>query len=642
MSRTSRRGRKPAPQAKGARDETRQAAPPARPRPFTARALLPYAIIAVLGFAVFANSLRNGFVYDDIPIIRDNPRLDAPMDLPAFFGTSYWGEKQPGTRIYRPLTIWSFALDRAVLGGGPAGVHFVNVVANIVVALLMYLFLLRLLGRSDVALLAAALFVVHPIHSEVVANGVGRAELVSAIFVLAACILHLAHVRGWDAAPADRRTRAPHARQRAWAYLGIALLLYWLGLLSKENAVTLPALLFIMEWTLMRDGSIRRTLPGVWRYALYAAPLALYLAIRVNVVGVEAPMPQEVAYGASAPVRMLHASGVMLRYLGQLIFPVWMIADYSDYDNPVSAATRDPIAIASVFVWIAVAGGIYWLVRRRQWVPLFGIAWFFIALLPTANLLFPIGTIRGDRLLYLPSIGFCLLVAHYMCAVKLPVRRYAYAVAAIYIAALSARTVQSNAKWESTETLWPVTVRHNPGSAVGWTFMGDIHRDRNEPEKALAAYERAMALRENLGGFYPEAANGAAAMLSRQGKRAEAEAMFRRVLAKNPENYVALLNLGELLLHDEARLEESASLLRRASQANPADFRAPANLTQVLLLRKDPAGALEAANAAIAINGAEPMLWELKARALDQLDRSTEAQHSRARKAHLEQGLSVK
>jgi hypothetical protein len=88
------------------------------------------ALVFVITFAVFANSLPNGFVYDDLEIIRDNPRLDSPMPLRKFFATSYWGATNPGTNLYRPLTIMSFALDRAIFGAGPAPVHLMNVLAN--------------------------------------------------------------------------------------------------------------------------------------------------------------------------------------------------------------------------------------------------------------------------------------------------------------------------------------------------------------------------------------------------------------------------------------------------------------------------------------------------------------------------------
>lgn len=612
----------------------RALAVPAGPRDY--RRYWPYLLIAALGFVVFANSLRNGFVYDDVQIIRDNTRITSPWNFGDIFGTSYWHNTQQGTSIYRPLTIWSFAVDRALFGLGAFGVHLMNVVANIVAAMLMYLFLLRLLGRMDIALLASVVFVVHPIHTEVVANGVGRAELHCAIAVFAACILHLAHIRAWESGAAANKTRGPDLARRSWLLLGAAMLLYFIGLLFKENAVTLPGLVFFAEWLILNDGSLKRTLPRIWRYFIYALPLAIYMVVRTAVIGGGIPAPQEVTIGASRAVQVLHSSGVMLRYMGQMIYPMWMSAEYSDYNNPVRAATSDPVAIASVFVWLALAGFVYWLVRRKQWVPVFGIAWFFVSMLPTANILFPIGTIRADRLLYLPSAGFCLVVAWYICQVPVRARRMALAAAGIWILALSGRSIVRNADWRTTNALWPVTIRDNPGSAIGWGFIGDMHREKGETTTALECYTRAVELRAKMGVLYPEASNNRAQMLVALGRSGEAAEIYRGVLKKYPKNYVALVNLSELYMRDQLKLSEAQDMLRRAIDVKGSDFRAHANLAEAHVLGRQPQAALPLIEKAIELNPTEPLLYEQKARILDVLGRKDEAKAARVKRVELQ------
>ena len=160
------------------------------------QALLDSLLVLIIGVLVFANSLGNDFVYDDISMIVENSRLDTPGNLERFFTTSYWGDAIAGDKAYRPLTVWSFAIDRWLFGPGPIGIHVMNVLANGLVGALAYLLIRALTGNRFLAFAAATLWVIHPVHTEVVANGVGRAEIYAAVSVLAAALLHLRWQRG--------------------------------------------------------------------------------------------------------------------------------------------------------------------------------------------------------------------------------------------------------------------------------------------------------------------------------------------------------------------------------------------------------------------------------------------------------------
>ena len=418
----------------------------------------------------------------------------------------------------------------------------------------------------------------------------------------------------------------------------MAMALYLAGLLFKETAVTLPGLLFLAEWLVLNAGSLKGALRRAWRYAAYAVPLAVYLAMRANVSVSGMPVAHEATLGASSPVRLLHASGVMLRYLGQMVFPVWMSADYADYANPVRAAAADPVALASVFVWPVLAVVVWCMARRRHWVPLFGIAWFVASILPTSNILFPIGTIRADRLLYLPSAGFCLLAAWYVCALPDRARRGALVAACIWIAALSARAVVRNADWQSTASLWSATLKTTPGSWTGWGLIGDLQRDNGETTAALESYTRAIELRAKLGILHPEASNNRAQMLKALNRTGEAAEVYHGVLKAYPQNFVALLNLGELSMREPSRLPEALDLLRRAVQVRDKDFRGHVNLAQALFMDRQTSAALASVDRAIELGPAERIPHELKAHMRETLGRKDEAKAARARGDELRRG----
>jgi tetratricopeptide (TPR) repeat protein len=183
-----------------------------------------------------------------------------------------------------------------------------------------------------------------------------------------------------------------------------------------------------------------------------------------------------------------------------------------------------------------------------------------------------------------------------------------------------------------------VTLEQNPGAAVGWTLLGDVEAAAGRTLEAEQCYRRAIEVRDGAGFFYPEAHNKLAALLVKRDERAEAESHYRLVVARRPQQYVALCNLGEMLLRDSERRSEAIELLRRATQAKPSELAPRVNLSQALKLAGRFAEGLVALEAALPFHSANPLVWELKAE-LEQLSgnstaasaSSTRAQQLRAR-----------
>jgi tetratricopeptide (TPR) repeat protein len=581
-----------------------------------------YAALAfVLTFGAFANSLTNGFVYDDGQIIRDNPRLERWWDLPTLFGTSYWDVPTRDLQLYRPLTIMSFAVDRAVLGPGPFGVHLMNVLANALIAVLVYGLAWRLTQRRGLALAVALLFGLHPVHTEVVANGVGRAELYAMLAVLGSAHLHLTHVRG-TIGPTGT---GPAGRVGRLGCLVGALALYLVALLFKESAIVLPGLLLLMEWLVLRAGRVGAMLPRIGAYALYALPLGVYLAARLAVVGFGSPAAQEVMADASTLQRVLYVSETTWRYLGQLTLPLWLCAEYADYTTLIQPTLATPVTLAALVAWLGAAAVIVWLVRRRQWLLLFGLAWFGLALLPVSNLLVPIGTVRADRLLFLPSLGFVLVLAQLVADLA---RRQRVAGVALLIALLALygwRTVTRNRVWHDQTTFWTVTARQNPGSALAALMAGVQHEEAGDFAAAEQAYQRAWELRDGAGFFYKDAHLKYAIRLQQRNERQAAAQRYRLVLERFPDDPTALVNLGQLLFGDDPTRAEAIQLLQRAVAIQPDDHVARFYLG--LAYRRDGQRtvALQEVDAAIALHPEQPDYWGAKALRLRELGHESEA-----------------
>lgn len=555
--------------------------------------------LAVLVGIAFAGSIANGHVYDDIAVIRDNPRLAETWDLKLWFTARNLSDADGDNGLYRPLAMWSYALDQRLFGAGPFGVHLVNVLLNALVAAASYAMVRQLGSGRRLAFVASLLYGLHPVHTEVVANGVGRAELGAALCAFLAGALHWAWLSPRragapsESAPLSRAERRRQARgaeggetreaaPRGRGLLVGALFLYFAALCFKESASTLPGLLFLLDWLVRERGAFRPVFLRLGAYLAYAAPLALFLALRHSAVGGMQVALQDVMAGASALDRVLYAIETMAKYLGQLCVPATLCADYSDYTDLVRRSFADTGVLVAIGVFVALALALWQAKRRSAWLVLGGAAWFVLAMLPTSNLLFPIGTVRADRLLFLPSFGFALVGA---CGLELALARsraLGWTLVALLAVAYGWRTHLRNLDWRSQESLWAATVQQNPGSAVAWYSHGDELARAGRRDEAEAAWRKAFELRDGAGYFYASAHNRLAQSLVDRGDRAGAILQYRLVVSREPRQHTALTNLGQLLMTDPATRAEALQLLQRAIDARPEDHVARANLAQAL------------------------------------------------------------
>jgi len=452
---------------------------------------------ALLAVAVYWNSLPNGLVYDDVNAIEKNEAVRDPADLRTIFLTPSW--KRSGDPVpisYRPLTTWTFAVDHAIHGTTPLGYHLGNVIGHAVVTALLVV----LAGATGVSVvsagLAGLLFAVHPVHTEVVANGVGRAEILAAGLSLLALLL-------------GRR-----AAEREWSFSACsgAASAYGLALLAKEHAIALLVVLPLADLLLTDGGSPGRFVAGLrGRRALFYVALggvtAAYLVFRAialgSVVGAGGQGFQAIPYWAnplaSAPatVRVLTALRVLAMAAGLLVWPHGLSADYSYRQLPVVDSILAPGAWLGIGVaaLLAILLAALW---RRTPVAAFWLALALATYAIVSNVLFPIGTIFGERLLYLPSAGFCVLAALALGMPRRPLLRAITSLVVIVVLAdWSVVTIARNRVWRDGMTLARDMVATAPGSAHAHHLLGAMYRDDGRDEEALAELGRALAI-------YPE------------------------------------------------------------------------------------------------------------------------------------------
>jgi Tfp pilus assembly protein PilF len=475
------------------------------------------AILPAVVILVYANSLLNSFTMDDNMYILTNRMVTNPSLRGLFEPTSY-------NNVFRPVTFATLALNWLIAGAGPFGYHLLNLLLHAAVTVLLYVVFRKLLDSfpqgPTVAWIAALLFAVHPLHTEAVDSISARSELLAMGFLLAAWLLHLV----------DRPM--------------LALLSFVLALLSKESAVTFVPLVLAGDYA-------RGKLKPLYRYASVVGVALVYLALLWKIQGGQfgekavSFLDNPLAH-LPASLRILNALRISWKYLGLHVFPAALSCDYSYNAIPIYASWRYGAA-AAVATFFAL-GLLLWAFRagKREWV-LAG-AIYVCGFAATANLLTPTGTILGERLAYLPSAGFCLLVALIWMQLAKRQLRAAWVVLAVLVLALAGRTVARNRDWHDNFTLFLSAVRAVPGSAKSHSNLGLEYYTLDQVDAADKELQTALRI-------YPQEAEalGFSALIeSRKGHDREARALLEKCLSlmtkENPNYEFMAVNLAAVMM----------------------------------------------------------------------------------------------
>lgn len=509
--------------------------------------LLSAAVAAV----VYLNSLANGFALDDAAIVQLNDRVHNVLDLREIWLTPYWPVDGRELGLYRPATIFLFALQWAAGNGDPWIFHAVNIAMHAAVTVLVFLLLERLTTRTA-GFTGALVFAVHPVHTEAVANIVGQAEIVGALTVLAACLIHVTRPDGVDVSWPRR--------------LALVLLFAW-ALSTKESTVIMPALLIIVDFAHGRVQVSRRSLAEyahamLLPLVLLAATLAAYLILRFevmggSVIGVDAAPAMPYLRGEHRVLNALRAFPELLRLL---FFPLDLAADYlPGILLPVESVRPMVVLGAALLAALAL------LAFMTPWRPAAGFpaAWFLISIVTVSNLFFPVGVLVAERTLYLPSIAICALMAYgWQAAAQrgAPWLQAALPVALIgVLLVFSVRTWIRNPDWKDTLTVLNAFVRDHPHSYRAQWALATSYRLQGELTAAETHYRISTAIYDRDAKLLTEYAE----LLLARARFDEAIALLERSYEAQPNASHTVLLLAHAYLA-VGRFEEALSVVRSA------------------------------------------------------------------------------
>lgn len=486
---------------------------------FSIHRLFPLAVLPLL---LYAFVLRGEFVYDDVAItVVENPALTGEASILEVLS---WD---------RPLREFTYMLDHALWGYNPIGYHLQNIAWHTANVLMAY-FLLGMLGVStSTAFWAALIFCVHPINVESTAWISGRKEQLCLFFELASCASFVAALQD-------------HQRIRRIAYAASVLTLV-LALLSKQVAAAAPLL---MMSALIAYRRIRLEKINWKRLAFAISPMfAIVIGFVLFDFGLLSRVQHELEVGAYFDPG---ARDVSFSFLSALLTPLatfgrsaWLCLvplnlTIEHAFAPVQSLLDIRWLLGGAALAAAIAGCAFTYKRKPEIS--FALFWFMTAWAPTSGAL-PISYLIADRYLYIPCVGFSLLIAFSLTTLFQKIDRVPVLALGVIAILFSAQTINRSLDWRNEITLWKSAVNSRPEHAPAWAVLGSAYNRKDITGLAFKSWERALNLDPN----QPQVWLNMGRAESQRGDLDAAKRDYRKALEVAPHYGTAYYNLAALI-----------------------------------------------------------------------------------------------
>ncbi|MBI5493198.1 MAG: tetratricopeptide repeat protein [Deltaproteobacteria bacterium] len=493
------------------------------------------AIIALISIAVYANSIGGGFVADDTEFIKNNISIRKAGNIPDFFfspKTLASNDSEWGTIIYRPLRTASYALDHAVFGLWAPGYHLTSLALHVIASVTVFYVALSLFGSPGAAFTGALLFALHPVHIEAVSWIASRADIIGLIFLNLSLLAYFRYRKKGEA-----------------GLLVLSLALSFLSYLGKETMIFLPGAVILYDYAAQDKKPLKEIIKAnIVSWALFSAVCLFYLIFRFNITG--RMSTNQGWWGDSAYSNFLMMAKATAVYLRLLVLPYGFTFHY--IIDPVHTFFNGAVLASAGAILLTLVLIVYFHGRNRA--VSFALAWFYLALVPIANII-PISfSMMAERYIYAASLG--PIAAAGLGFYRLYERGRGKAGGKVIIGAVasilvvfSIQIILRNRDFRDEFAFYTSAARVSPDSAPSNKGLADEYEKKKDYEKAVSYYERAVAIDPG----YVEALLGEALVYRERGELAKAlraakkaAAVEEEVMIKKPRNALIKFNLGNI------------------------------------------------------------------------------------------------
>lgn len=531
-----------------------------------------YIIICVVALIQYGNTFEHDYAWDDAIVITQNDRVQAGLSEPSKFFRNIKSDEAQHRYGYRPISLLSFALDIELSDMTPKTGHVMNVLYYALLCCLIFYFLRRMFPEKGTlfSLIIVGLFLIHPVHTEVVANIKSRDEILAMIFGMLALISFLNYLE---------------KSKRVFLYAGLMILALVLSFLSKENGITFTGILLVLAYFKQTD----RIKPYI-KYALPILGGITLIAIRYYVYSdavfennatdlLETFQYREDGFlgnplvDASGLSQILpNVLAILMKDLGLMLFPITLVHDYG-FSHSTMVGWSNPLVIFSVLLHL---GLIYVVIRefKKKSILLFGVLFYFISLSVYLHLLQVGPDYMGERFLFIPSLGFIIAIVALIERISkgsfnvdaAPIWKNSKAKIALGLVALFflmgfIKTFNRNKAWETNRTLFEADIEDLDDSArAHYNYACLLHLDyyktpsQAKSDQILYHYKRAVDISDrsikpmlDLGNAYMEF-----------GQMENGKAVFEKAIAAHEGIAAPILQLGKYYLSQEKYVDRKS------------------------------------------------------------------------------------
>lgn len=462
-------------------------------------------ICFLLSCLCYANSLWGEFCFDDISAIVDNQDLRSETPWVNLLQDDFWGTPMHvdgSHKSYRPLTIFTFRMNYLFAGLQPVGYHMVNVLLHAIVTYLFTSFVSDISFQDDtITLISGLLFAIHPIHTEAIAGLVGRAETLSAVFFLLVLFIN----------------SRVHCHNGLMYCLGMLMLFIatLCSVLSKEVGLTVIAICCVYDALYTEKivvlSFLLPTHPSVWlkKYnrllkritlLLIFTIVILFLRIKINGPSLPSFTPLDnPASNSSFPTRQLTFLYLCFINTWLVFCPSFLCADWTMQTVPLVESPFDPRNVLTLLTFSGYLIFGLWAISNNtyeQRLTLMAMSILMFPFIPASNLFFPVGFVVAERILYVPSMGVCMLVAlgvrklirvrslRYLCMILLVMTCLLYCT----------KTLTRNRDWLNDHSLFTSGIKINKRNAKLYNNLGHVYENREQHDKAEELFLKASTI----------------------------------------------------------------------------------------------------------------------------------------------------
>lgn len=418
--------------------------------------------------------------------------------------------------LYRPVTIYTYALNYFIIGTDPFGFHLINLILYGLTCFLLFDLLRRIFNNKVFAFLSALIFLVLPIHTEVVANIIGRAEILALLFSL----LFLLEFT---------KRSVNHWKVGLWIFLAIG---------SKEIAIAAVPIALLLIYFIVRER--KNSILETYFYPALSAifGIVLYFILRLLVlgpsllIGVQASIVENPLFIVDTATRVFTALKILSMYIGKSIVPINLCSDYSF--NQISTV-GNLLNLGSLLGLVMFAGflaSVFFFIKKQPALSL-GAAFFVLAFLPVSNLLFPIGTIAGERLMFYPSVGIAIIAAfmalyiyYFLKKRSAVLEKIGVILFAVIIVIYTLVDMSRAGDWLTEKKLFTSAAKCAPNSVLSLSNMGTVYYFDGDYKKAEQEFLASMKIYDG----YSKGLNNLGLVYWKKGDNEKAEELYLKAI----------------------------------------------------------------------------------------------------------------